>query len=624
MLRESCHLLFSEQHAPNRKRKAGPHPECEPQAKKHSSDDLFSLRDDAILVDLTETNFSVIVHGLFDSKLGHVPIQSDGSCFFHCIEMATGVKAPFLRSVAADAMSYDDLKILSHACSMSDESEEYADSDVIELMKSNPLPEPGDPNFDMVYLSVLEAYRHLIVQPSTHADMFSVASVANYFELVSISNIIFNTFEQKYNCIFIQTILIVQWGMCVDSIPTSSRTSISTRRTPATKSYHFVNMSSLFLKLQGNRMDHLPEKYVILFASGTGRSSHYDILRASNGNNQFKFTAADLPRNARKYWKIVKPADDNLRQVLSQFIEDEYLPEQRPPSPPDSPHWQSQETNIHLQHPFMKAMSVNFSDKLTLPSMKSERELMVWKSVFCEIFKNSNRTTFATHVKPSTVTTVSFSIESLYQCSPAPNTILQMHEGIRSIMKGIWICWEQLSQINKRKETGDKGCKSFQDDTEKYVVSEAIECVPEIRDTLMFFIRMIAHNISLRKKEVDVSVADVLVHCGFYANIMKSTHQIHMNRWIYGNAGNTPSQNNNSPQVSSITCDVAASLYRKAFTSLVQRIRDNRNSMDHPGKKMTEFVVAELIIALSVLSGMSNMNPQRGYDMRHSTTQWYQ
>ncbi len=538
--------------------------------------------------------------------------------------MASGIDAMMLRSEAAEAMTFDDVMILTHACSINGEAEHYADSDVITLLKKNPLPEIGDDNFETARLKLLEEYRQLILQPSTHADMYSIASIANHLHLVSIINFKYTTklsFLTLKIFIYTQTILFVQWGICMESLPKSSTSRISTRRNPAVKPYQYVDMSKLFWKLVGNRPNNTKEKFVILFASGTGQCSHFDIVRASHGKNQIIFAAAELPRIVRKYWKIPKPPEDNINALLSQFIETDFIEEERPSSPPDSPCWQSQEAEIETQQePVMKAMSVNFSEKLTLPAIKHDRSLMVWKIEFCELFKNSNRTSFVKHIPPSMITSASFIIDNQYEADQAPtrSTVDHMHNIFRSIMNGIWICFEDLTTNHLRQQRGSSGFKVYQTDTENYFVSQAVSSIFEIRDSMMFIIRMIAHNISVRKNGQHVPIAQVLRYLGFHDEFLKSTNQIFIYRWIYGNAGNPENK------LVSMTDETATHVYKQAFTMMIERLKYNRNSINHPGKHMLTFNAAELITALAVLSGVSNNNTQQIYDIQQYTTQWYQ
>lgn len=408
----------------------------------------------------------------------------------------------------------------------------------------------------------------------------------------------------------------MQWGVCLDSIPQTS--SISTRNTPVVQHASTrVKMTNLFVKLEGSRTEYKEERFVILFASGTKQSSHFDILCSSE--NQFIFTARDLPRIARKYWRIQKPVEQVTNWQQQFGVEDEFQEIQRAPSPPDSPPWQSvEEDNIstsHVQDPLLVGISVKASKRLTLPEIRPE--LMIWKKVFVEIFKHTNRSTFSQHVRPMMVTNFSYCLETHFKRITSPETVRQMEQGIRDIVEGIWLCFDNMTLVWKQNVKRQKRPNVRQHEVESYILSEAMIYVPEIRDSLMFFIKMIANNISIYNQH-PVSFEDVLIYCGFYsAEVSKYT--IHVHRWIFGTKGN-PDQN---PPVQVMTADVAAVTFRSAFTHMIERTRACRNSNAHAGKPFIKLCAAELILLFAVLSGLSNMNPQQCYDMEYNKTQWY-
>lgn len=166
------------------KREAETQPESEPQAKRHSSNELFTMLDDRIFIDPTETDISVIVNGLFKSALTHIPAEQDGNCFFSCIGLACRTDVGKLRSIAAETFTTDEVLTFSSLCFDVSVGEQYADSKVVTLMHNTKLPDVCAENFPLVRDQLIHQYRQLIIQNSTHADMHAIAAIANAMELV--------------------------------------------------------------------------------------------------------------------------------------------------------------------------------------------------------------------------------------------------------------------------------------------------------------------------------------------------------------------------------------------------------------------------------------------------------
>jgi hypothetical protein len=378
-------------------------------------------------------------------------------------------------------------------------------------------------------------------------------------------------------------------------------------------------MSILFDKFAGNRTECQEEKFVILFASGSKQSSHFDILRASENQNRFIFTARDLPRIARKYWRIQKPTEEAINWHQQFGVEEEFHPEQRPPSPPDSPPWlpgvEDNMSTSPVQDPLLKGISLVAAKSLTLPEIRPE--MMIWKKAFGEVFKHTHRATFSQHVRPMMVTSFFHSLETHYKIVTTPETTRQMELGIRDIVGGIWQCFDNMTLVWKQISKREKRPTVRQHEVESYIVSAAMLCDGEIRDSLMFFIKMVANNISIYNQH-PVSFDDVLSHCGFYSPEV-SKYTVHVHRWIFGTNGN-PDQ---TPRVDPITSEEAKVVFRSAFTHLIDRTKYSRNSIAHAGKKFLKLFPAELILLFAVLSGLSNKFPQRCYDPEYNTTLWY-
>lgn len=404
----------------------------------------------------------------------------------------------------------------------------------------------------------------------------------------------------------------MRWGVCVESIPVQS--TRSTRNTPFVQQSHPVNMGSLFIKLVGNHNDYVQPKFVILFASGASRTSHYDLLQANKGS-KFVFTAKELPRIARKYWRITKPVEDQSSQHPCMWnVEDEFTHKESPPSPPDSPPWRSLGPPVsQLQNdPLLAQLSLVSTKRISFPAVT--RELMKWKGVFNEVFKNMDRVVFTNQFKPITVVAFSYALETHFQRPTAAETFLHIDQGICELMKGIWVCWESQTYDSIRKKTGKKASKVYQDEIEAFVLSECMRFLNEVRDSLMFFIHMITSNISHYNRKPE-SIELVLHYLGFFSSPVWTRVGIY--RWMYGNNGHA------DLGLCSITHDVAHGQYQSAFLFILERVKKCRNSSSHSSAPSQKGNAAELLLALAMLSGISNMNPQSFSDLKYDKIRWY-
>jgi hypothetical protein len=396
----------------------------------------------------------------------------------------------------------------------------------------------------------------------------------------------------------------------MESIPRQS--TRSTRSAPLTfvQQSHAVHMGSLFIKLEGKRKDYAQERFVILFASGTNRTSHYDILQASKGSS-FVFTIKELPRSARKYWRILKP--DEIQSSWNPNVwnvEREYASTESPPSPPDSPLWQlSQPVSLLKDDPLFAPLTVVAAKTVSFPKVAQEQ--MKWKDAFNDVFKNMNRVVFINQIVPNTVLNFSYILESQFQKPIADETMKLKDQGIRELMKGIWVCWESLTIDLKRQQTRTKSCKVYQDDIEACVLQESMRCLHVVHDSLMFFLHMIVSNISFYNRK-PVCIKEVLDYLGFFSSTI-----VEIYRWLYGNVGR--------PEVaqSPITPEAAKAGFRSSFQFILERVKKSRNSSAHSIALSQKCSVAELLLALSMLSGISIMNPQSFNDISYNTTRWY-
>jgi hypothetical protein len=398
----------------------------------------------------------------------------------------------------------------------------------------------------------------------------------------------------------------------MESIPVQS--TRSTRAHPFLPQSLPLNMDSLFIKLEGNRPDYAEEKFIILFASGTNRTSHYDILQSSKGTggSRYVFTANELPRIARKYWRITKRTQ---RQSHDYLWNDEmdFIPDESPPSPPDSPLWcpPSRLMSLLKDDPLLSPLSNTYSATISFPTVT--RELLPWKHAFNEVFKKIDRVVFANQIVPSTVFTLSHALETHFQKPTANETLKQIDQGICELMKGIWVCWESLTTDAHRKKSGKKGARIFQSHIEYFVLNESLRCLVNVRDSLMFFVHMIASNVSHYNRKPE-SIELILHYLGFFAN----PSFVSIYRWIYGNKGHP------QPELCGpVHAHEAKRQYESTFLIILDRVKKSRNNSSHPSAPNQKSTAAELLLALAMLSGISNNNHQAFSDLKYNKTRWY-
>ncbi len=387
----------------------------------------------------------------------------------------------------------------------------------------------------------------------------------------------------------------------------------ATRSAPPSSSIVSVKVAQLFYYVPGNRDHGQDEQFIIMFASGSKKTAHFDLLKCSK-TNSFVFSASTLPRIARKYWQIkenVKPRSLAL-EGFRNLVDDDYFDDAPASSTPDSPFYKPSAEDLDHLDWWDQDITAISSSPLPQQNTTSTSVFTQWKSAFCVIFGNTKRDAFLRLVPPFKIQSLfTFIMDRFGKAKITPQESQLFQRQIDECISGIWSYLETISKHDKQVKLRTQGIdhrriKTFQVDILDTIVENSVMLIDGVREVLGYFCRTLAKDCA----KIRTSQEHFLQCTGFKDSLFLS---FAIPKWFLLTTNPTK-----HPKWDAVS-------FKNTFCLIGNRFKDTRNlcvhntNLTHP-----KCTVAEVLLGFAMIAAMSNSIRLNDYDDSLRKSNWYQ